>query len=136
MAVIFGRTATTTLNRGVQLVVTPDFKVEPPPAPPWTLSFNDVSSTSGFGQTNTQTIPENVTLFVDFSIVMNFGECEIYKNSTLLTATNDDITLILNTNDTLRFDFYSSGYTGAVITLKETNSSGRVIDAFNVNVYE
>jgi hypothetical protein len=34
MAVIFGRTATTTLNRGVQLVVTPDFKVEPPPVPP------------------------------------------------------------------------------------------------------
>jgi len=39
MAVIFGRTSTTTLNRGVQLVVTPDFKVQAP-------SSNDVTPNS------------------------------------------------------------------------------------------
>jgi hypothetical protein len=68
MAVIFGRTSTTTLNRGVQLVVTPDFKVEaPPPAPPsgfepGDFDFNDSETPY---TTNTVTFTKSGRLYIE-----------------------------------------------------------------------
>jgi len=130
MAVTFGRTATTTLNRGVQLVVTPDFKVEPPLVPPdvtpnavnWADAYGDT-----FAQTTTQTISgidQTITLSFTFS---GFGAQPKYiKNGGSAVSFTSGTTINIDNNDTLAFSI-DVGF--ASITITNITDNNQTLDS-------
>lgn len=100
----------------------------------WTLAFNDVIEyTTGEGTTNTQTIPENSTLYFVVRNVLEEGAYEIYKNSSFNTS-GDQVTsstVSFSQNDTLFIKIICSYTTfSGIMDIKENNSSGRLIDSF------
>jgi len=100
----------------------------------WTLAFNDVIEyNTGEGTTNTQTIPENSTLYFVVRNVLEEGVYDIYKNSSNNTS-GDQVTsstVSFSQNDTLFIKIICSGTTfSGIMDIKENNSSGRLIDSF------
>lgn len=105
----------------------------------WTLAFNDVSGILS-GQTNTQTIPENTTLYFEWTLISQGGTQWTIWNQTTNTSYpyitgNGELftTLNFNTNDIIYFVFISTIFDG-IMTIKENNSLGRLIDEFNVTI--
>ena len=107
-----------------------------PAAPLWTLSFTDIYDiTNGAGQTNTQIIPENTTLYFELGQEnWTFGDYFIYKNSIEVYSGSTNTTISFNVNDTLYIYAESFSIT-TTMTIKQTNSSGRIIDTFNITLY-
>jgi hypothetical protein len=150
MAVIFGRTATTTLNRGVQLVVTPDFKVIAPgggggggDVTPNALNWDDIDGQS-IGQTNEQTISgisTSIVLRIEFNGSLGFGNgMSIYINNTQISLT-DDISnngfsnQTVNNNDVVYFYFFSLfGMVSNQTTIKNASDNNTILDTFIVDL--
>lgn len=132
MAVTFGKTATIRTGGGARLIVTHESQIT---LPPWTLSFTDIYDIiNGAGQTNTQIIPENTTLYFELGQEnWTFGDYFIYKNSIEVFSGSTNTTISFNVNDTLYIYAESLSIT-TTMTIKQTNSSGRVIDTFNITL--
>ncbi len=104
---------------------------------PWTLNFNDINH-SCYGSTNAQTIPEDTTLYLEItgsSGINGFGVSFTYD--TLYPDWNNETTHSFYENDSLTIyighciiDEDISG----VITIRENNSEGRIVDQFNYDI--
>lgn len=103
--------------------------------PTWTLSFNDIYNIGiGYGETNTQTIPENATLYFDLADEnWNFGDLTVYKNGVGVFTGTVDTTISFNANDTLYIAVESANINTSM-TIRQNNASGRVIATFNITV--
>jgi hypothetical protein len=104
---------------------------------PWTLEFDDINGSCG-GSTNAQTIPEDTTLYLEItgsSGINGFGVSFTYD--TLYPDWNNETTHSFYENDSLTIyighciiDEDISG----VITIRENNSEGRIVDQFNYDI--
>lgn len=103
--------------------------------PTWTLSFDDIYNIGiGYGETNTQTIPENATLYFDLADEnWNFGDLTVYKNGVGVFTGTVDTTISFNANDTLYIAVESANINTSM-TIRQNNASGRVIATFNITV--
>ena len=106
----------------------------------WTLNFTGGDCNLIDCLTNSQTIPENVTLYFETTVTSGGYQWLIRKNGVDvffgLTSNTDPpeltTTLTFSINDTFIFIFNGVG-TGTM-TIKENNSSGRLIDDFPIVV--
>jgi len=132
MAITFGRLGTTTLNRGVSMIATPESKI----IGPWVLIFTGGDCGSTQCTTNTQIIPENCTLYFQNNVASGNLRWDIYKNGNIVFTSNFTgettiiTTIVYNIDDTLSFRFGSNNTDGTVF-VRQNNSTGRLISTFN-----
>jgi hypothetical protein len=102
--------------------------------PAWTLNFTGLDCNNLSCNSNTQTVPENVTLY--FLMTLDVGtskpDWDIFKNGESIFNSIDDgpldTTLSFNANDSISMRIVSLIATGT-ITIRQDNSSGRLIDS-------
>ena len=155
MAVTFGRLGTTTLNRGVNLTVTPEFRITSPSAPaadvtPNALNWTDIVGNIG-GVTNTQTITgidTSITLRIETNDVdwLQYTSLYIIVNGiqTAINAgggitpliDNGYLNVNVNNNDPVYFNATSLYATPAnrTIIVKNASNGNVVLDTFTVTL--
>jgi hypothetical protein len=99
----------------------------------WTLNFTGLDCLSISCGSNTQTVPENVTLY--FLITPDVGTqkptWDIQKNFETIFISDGtgplDTTLSFNAGDTIRMTVGNISLSTGTITIRQDNSSGRLI---------
>ncbi len=99
----------------------------------WTLDFDDLepeTGDEGKSETNTETIPEDVTLYLYNVITEGQGNIKYRKNSGSLVSWTNNTTVNFSKDDTLSIEVSTGTNFKGMITLKLDNSSGRSVAEF------
>lgn len=130
MAINFGNKGTVTLGGGARLVCTPESQIASSGGGgTWTLTFTGGQCGLINCTTDTQTIPETVTLYFERITTAGGATISFYKNNTFVVfmdSSFDTTTLSFNANDTLGFSF-SGIYGEGTLVIRQDNASGRLI---------
>ena len=162
MAVTFGRLGTTRLNRGVNVTVTPEFKiiapsggggggdVTPNPTPNWgTVGYNDISSQWQYSQQQIQGIDTTITLQTNISGLIQNGTLWYAVSNTTIGISNvsppgdagftqiaNGGTFTVSNNQWVAFggDYIAQGPSTQTVTVVNQSDGGATLDTFSLRM--
>ena len=108
----------------------------------WTLNFTGLDCNSITCNSNTQTVPENVTLYflMTLDVDTNKPNWVVRKNGTIIFNSDGlgplETTLSYNADDSIEMNLSSVNLATGTITIRQDNSSGRLIDSVPYSVVD
>jgi hypothetical protein len=100
-------------------------------APTWVLNFNTAAGTTSPVETNSQTVPENTTIYLSSQLDDGFPTYSKHQDGSY-TTWNSGSTETFSADDSfsIRVSLAFGTETKGTITLRENDASGRILDTF------